>query len=72
MSEKPTYSSLHEEEAGVNSTKPKTVDAGATFVLESKGLILSNQSEVDSTTIEIKQSCLIQSLSFLFRIIFHS
>ncbi|XP_078168818.1 putative GABA transporter 2 [Carex rostrata] len=37
MSEKSPYASFHEEESGARNAKPDPGDAGATFVLESKG-----------------------------------
>lgn len=44
MSEKSPYASFHEEESGARNAKPDSGDAGATFVLESKGLIFSKSS----------------------------
>lgn len=68
MSEKSPYASLHEGEPGASNAKPDPGDAGATFVLESKGLIFSKSVRPEPKTIEFEQSNLIWSF---LRIFFH-
>lgn len=65
MSEKPPFASLHKEESGVNAAKLDAADdAGATFVLESKGTDLI--SEPDPKTIWIRHRVTDQFVSSFF------